>query len=335
MPDRAHVKTDKEIERIQRYLLRFYVEAKKKSSKAASSFLDGIFAEAKELKEKAEKAESQEEKKKAEAKYRAYFVKVVTSAKYKDLSKTISKIMFEANKKSAKYINSKTAGVYAYNYNEMGKDLQRDLKGYELHEATEKDASAYADLERQEVNEKKDRKWNEGNLTKGIIAGAILGLAADKIFDRATSKVVQRNIESSRRQASDIMTGAESKGRMDAMYRVEDEGFSVQKVWVCIFDNRTRDSHIDYDSLGPVDLDYEYNTGLKRPKDSDCGIMEEVCNCRCAIRYNTNGKGRSETRTARSGEVTGSYKDPSSFVDTETYSISQMTYREWIQWRSR
>ena len=170
-------------------------------------------------------------------------------------------------------------------------------------------------------------------MTKTVIAGALLGLAAKKIFDNAARKTVEKNRESSNRQASDMVTGAESMGRMDSMYRASDEGFNVEKEWICTFDNRTRDSHIEYDSMGWVDLDYEYNTGLKKPKDPNCSIMEEVCNCRCSIGYRTNGRERSATRSAREGDVVGSYKRASSFEDTESVTIESMSYEEWIKWR--
>ena len=202
-----------------------------------------------------------------------------------------------------------------------------------IYRYTGEEAEKYSGIERQEVNKEKDTKWNRANVTKTVIAGALLGLAAEKIFENAAKKTTERNRESSNRQASDMVTGAESMGRMDSMYRASDEGFNVEKEWICTFDNRTRDSHIEYDSMGWVDLDYEYNTGLKKPKDPNCSIMEEVCNCRCSIGYRTNGRERSATRSAREGDVVGSYKRPSSFEDTESVRIESMSYEEWIKWR--
>lgn len=334
MRDEAHVKTDEEIARIQRKLAGFYAAANVALKKKTLSLLKQIQEKADDLKKRIDEAEDKNEKKKYEEEYKSFFVLLVHSAKFKVIARSISKIMFDANQKSERYINSKSAGVYALNYNKMGKDLQKDLRGYTLHPANEKDVEKYSGIEKQKVNEKKDRKWNERNLSKIIIAGALLGLTAEEIIKRAERKIIDRNIETANRQASDMMTGAENEGRMDALYRANDEGFSVKKVWVCTFDNRTRDSHIEYDSIGPVDLDYEYNVGLKKPKDPNCTIAEEVCNCRCRILYDT-GHGMPSTRSAREGDVTGSYKRAGSFEGTTSVTVPQMSYKEWIEWRKR
>jgi len=52
---------------------------------------------------------------------------------------------------------------------------------------------------------------------------------------------------------------------------------------------RVRDSHLFYESLGPVEMDYNYNrsTSLQFPGDPDCTLAEEVINCMCAVQYNT------------------------------------------------
>jgi hypothetical protein len=258
----------------------------------------------------------------------------MASSAFLALQKKTSRIMYEANAQSAAYINLRSPAVYARNYNDIGASLAKDLKGYSFKKITEKEAAEFSGIERQKVDEKKDRAWNEKSIRKAILTGSLLLLVGGNLFGRAFDNLVGKNRDSAHRQASDMMTGAENSGRLDSMYRAYDEGFSVKKYWIATLDNRTRDTHIEYDSMDSVDLDYEYNYGLKIPKDKNCSIMEEVCNCRCRILYDT-GRGKSSTRTAREGEVTGSYKNPSSFDDTKTINVSQMTYKEWIKWRSR
>lgn len=284
--------------------------------------------------EEYENAEDQKQKQAAKQKYIAYFRSVMASSAFLALQKKTSRIMYEANAQSAAYINSRSPAVYARNYNDIGASLAKDLKGYSFKKITEKEAAEFSGIERQNVDEKKDRAWNEKSIRRAILTGSLLLLVGGKLFGRAFDNLVGKNRDSAHRQASDMMTGAENSGRLDSMYRAYDEGFSVKKYWIATLDNRTRDTHIEYDSMDSVDLDYEYNYGLKIPKDKNCSIMEEVCNCRCRILYDT-GRGKSSTRTAREGEVTGSYKNPSSFDDTKTINVSQMTYKEWIKWRSR
>ena len=329
----THKKADREIARLRRELSAFYVAAGKKANKKAMAYYATVKTKLDDLTDNIEAAETEEEKKKAKQKYRAFIVSMVASKAFKEMCRKVAEEMYFANQKAADVINSRTPAVYAENYNVTGRGISRDVNGYRFKPVTEEEAEKYSGIERQEVNKEKDTKWNRANVTKTVIAGALLGLAAKKIFDNAARKTVEKNRESSNRQASDMVTGAESMGRMDSMYRASDEGFNVEKEWICTFDNRTRDSHIEYDSMGWVDLDYEYNTGLKKPKDPNCSIMEEVCNCRCSIGYRTNGRERSATRSAREGDVVGSYKRASSFEDTESVTIESMSYEEWIKLR--
>ncbi len=332
--DEAHAWTDKEILNIQRYLNRFYSRARKNIEKVWDPFVTSVKKRSAEIMEEYENAEDQEQKKAAKQKYIAYFRSVMASSAFLALQKKTSRIMYEANAQSAAYINLRSPAVYARNYNDIGASLAKDLKGYSFKKITEKEAAEFSGIERQKVDEKKDRAWNEKSIRKAILTGSLLLLVGGNLFGRAFDNLVGKNRDSAHRQASDMMTGAENSGRLDSMYRAYDEGFSVKKYWIATLDNRTRDTHIEYDSMDSVDLDYEYNYGLKIPKDKNCSIMEEVCNCRCRILYDT-GRGKSSTRTAREGEVTGSYKNPSSFDDTKTINVSQMTYKEWIKWRSR
>ena len=249
-------------------------------------------------------------------------------------SQNAQKRLYRANQEAARYINSKTAHIYAINYNQIGRGLQRYLDGYSFKPVSENDAEEYGQISQQTVDEKKDTEWNGKNIRSSVIAGALLYYAADKIFGDVAKSTTRKNRDSSNRQANDMLTDAESKGRLDSMYRSSDEGHAVKKFWKATNDNRTRDTHAEYGSMPSMPLDYEYNSGLKRPRDPDCGIKAETCNCRCTLIYDV-GQSKSKTMAARRGEVTGSYRNESSFIGTETVYVPKMTYREWMAWRSR
>lgn len=327
----AHKQTDDEIDKIQRHLAVLYAAAQRAVNKKLKEYAASI-KEADALYEKIGKAETETEKRSAESAYRLFFAKLTKSDGYKALSKGITKDLTAVNKQAAKYINTKTPAAYAENYNAIGQGLQKDLNGYEFKAVTVTEAAEYANIQKQTIDTAEDTKWNAKTLVKSVIAGAVIGKAVDKIFGDAARNIVNQNRASAFRQASDMMTGAENTGRLHSMYRASDEGFTVKKYWLCAKDNRTRDSHIYYDSMPPVELDYEYAPGLKRPRDPDCGIMEEVCNCRCSIQFDA-GFGRSSTMAAREGEVTGSYMRGSSFSGTETVTVPNMSYEEWMRWR--
>ena len=75
--------------------------------------------------------------------------------------------------------------------------------------------------------------------------------------------------------------GASNKGSFDAALR---SGLEMKKQWLTSGLKGVRDSHLLYESMGFVPMDFEYNMGLKTPGDPS-GSPEEVINCRCTIIY--------------------------------------------------
>lgn len=335
MTDKAHAYTDREIERMERHLSVIYRSVDRKLGKMFSEYAETIKKQADELLEAYNSAETIKDRQAAKQAYiRFYSVTVKNDAGFKKARQKAVNALYSANLEASKYINTKMAKIYAENYNQIGRGLQNDLDGYQFQPVSVEDADAYGEITRQTVDKQKDSKWNAANIVNTMVAGAVLMQASDKVFGGVSKRTTQRNRDSAYRQASDTATDAESKGRLDSMYRASDEGFEVKKYWRATKDNRTRETHIEYDSMEPVELDYEYAEGLKKPRDPDCSIMAEVCNCRCIILYDT-GRKKSATTTARQGVVSGSYKKPKSFRGTETVSVPNMTYKEWMRWRSK
>lgn len=335
MADRAHILTDKELEEMERHLSAIYARAEKDVVTEFKPVLKAVKKKADKLYKAIQDAEDEKAEKAAKSAYKAFYVsEVLRRTDFVKASQNAQKRLYRANQEATRYINSKTAHIYTINYNQIGRGLQRDLDGYSFKPVSENDAEEYGQISQQTVDKKKDSKWNGKNIRDAVITGALLYYATDKIFEDTVKSTTRKNRDSSNRQANDMFTDAESKGRLDSMYRAYDEGFEVKKFWIATLDNRTRETHIKYDSMEPVELDYEYAPGLKKPKDPNCSIMAEVCNCRCTLKYNT-GHRRSATRAARQGDVHGSYKRPSSFTGTETVSVPNMTYKEWMAWRSR
>ena len=336
MTDKAHIMTDKEIERMERHLSVIYRRAEKAISAEMAAYVKTIKGKADKLLKAYNEAETEADKKAAKMAYiRFYTLDVKREARFKKLQQDAAETLYSANKEAARYINSKTANIYAINYNQEGHGIENDTgKEYKFKPVTVEEAEEYGQITMQTVDKKKDTKWNADNIVKAVVAGAVLMEAADKVFGGASKRTTQKNRDSAYRQASDTATDAESKGRLDSMYRASDEGFHVQKIWIATLDNRTRDTHIDYDGMPPLELDDEYNTGLKKPRDRHCPIMAEVCNCRCRIQH-TMGKAQGGVRAAREGDVKGSYKKAASYKGTKTIKVPDMSYEEWMKWRSQ
>lgn len=286
MADRAHELTDKEIAKIQRHIAGIYKAAQKDVDKELSEYADAIREKSNKLLKAVSDAADENTRKSAENAYkRFYLIDVKKDKRFIKAARKSSERLYEANKNAVQYINTKTAHIYAANYNQIGEGLQADLDGYQFKPVSDGDAEMYGHITQQNVDKEKDTSWNTKNIITAVAAGAILLKGADRIFKDTAKSATRKNKESGNRQANDVLTDAESKGRLDSMYKASDEGFDVKKQWICVHDNRTRETHILYNDLGRVDLDYEFADGLKRPKDSNCLIKEEVCNCRCTLDY--------------------------------------------------
>ena len=332
--DSAHFATDKEIERLQKRIRSIYAQAEKQVKTELQRWANSIKETADNLLQAIEDAKTDTERRAAENAYKQFFIREVKKDKsFVKASQNAARTLYNANVEAQRIINSRTTQVYVDNYNAIGRQAQRSLSGYKFQPVTVSDAEKYGEITEPTVDRQKDENWNAKNIAASVVSAAMLLCGVDKIVRNSANMTAKKNYDGGKRQASDTLTDAENKGRLDSMWRVYDEGFeNVKKEWVCIFDNRTRETHIEYNDLGAVELDYEYAPGLQRPKDPHCSDMSEVCNCRCALTTNF-GLSKGQTRAARVGEVTGSYKLPSSFAGTETEQVPRMTYKEWMEWR--
>lgn len=334
MADKAHELTDQKIAKMQRHIASIYTNAQKDVTAEMQDYARSIKSRADKLLADIDNAETEQQKQAAESAYKNFYaVTVKQDRAFQKTSQNAAERLYQANTEAADYINEQTAGIYVLNYNAIGNGLAKDLDGYDFKPVSEYEAETYGDITQQTIDKAKDKKWNTKNIMTAVIAGAMVLNTAEKIFKNTAKSVTRKNRESSDRQASDSMTDAETLGRLDSMYRASDEGFDVKKDWIATLDNRTRDTHRMYDGFDPVPLDYEYNVGLKKPRDPNCPIMAEVCNCRCTLVSVVNNRHLSNTRAARDNDVTDSYKKPSSFVGTHTVTVPNMTYREWQIWR--
>ena len=229
------------------------------------------------------------------------------------------------------YINSHTPSIYALNYNYINVEMAKDIDGFTPQEITDTEAEKYSGYTQQTVDKKKDTAWNKDNLKKSVIAGSLLLLGASAIMKRSANSTVEKNRNSASMHNSGMGTDAENKARLDAMYRAEDMGNSITKIWMATLDNRTRDSHAALDGA-EIALDEIFDNGCSRPRDPN-GTPEEICNCRCSLKYGV-GQSKGKTRSSRLGTVTGSYKKQSSFKGTTSEEIANMTYKEWMKWRA-
>ena len=65
-------------------------------------------------------------------------------------------------------------------------------------------------------------------------------------------------------------------------------GLDIKKIWMTSGLSDVRETHKEYEALGPVPMNYEYAPGLKFPGDPDCLNPDEIKGCRCTIGYDVD-----------------------------------------------
>lgn len=332
MADKAHILTDEKLEEMEKRLSAIYSRAEKTVQKKMADYAKTIDEKSAELLQAYKDAETEDEKRKAKKAYIRFYRKLVKSKEFVSLSANVANDLYKANVEASTYINSQTPSIYALNYNYINAEMAKDIDGFTPQEITDTEAEKYSGYTQQTVDKKKDTQWNKDNLRKSVIAGSLLLLGAYSIMKRSAHSAVEKNHNSASMHSEGMGTDAENKARLDGMYRASDIGVKVQKQWRATLDNRTRDSHRLLDSE-TIDLDSTFDNGLKYPREPG-GALSEICNCRCRLRYVTPYT-KYETRSARQGEVRGSYKKDSSFRGTKSIEIENMSYAEWMRWRAR
>lgn len=79
--------------------------------------------------------------------------------------------------------------------------------------------------------------------------------------------------------------GAANDGGFVAGKQAQDEGITVEKTWLSMMDERTRDSHLIEET---IPMDELFSNGLMYPHDPDAD-GGEVINCRCSCAYTGAG----------------------------------------------
>ena len=331
MADKAHRLTDLKLEEMEKRLSAIYSRAEKTVQKKMADYAKSIDEKSAELLQAYKDAETEDEKQKAKKAYIRFYRKVVKSKEFSVLSAAVADELYKANVEASAYINSQTPSIYALNYNYINAEIAKDIDGFTPQKITDTEAEKYSGYTQQTIDRKKDTAWNKDNLKKSVIAGSLLLLGAYAIMKRSANSAVEKNRNSAYRQNIDMGGDAETKARLDGMYWAEYLGNRMHKVWIATLDNRTRHSHAMLDGVD-IPLNEIFDNGCTRPKDPN-GAPEEICNCRCSLKYIRVGSTGSNARSARSGDVTGSYKKSSSFKGTKSIEVPNMSYREFMKWR--
>ena len=214
--------------------------------------------------------------------------KILMSSKYMDLRDTMAQRMLEADKIAMNYVNGTLPSIYAYNFNQVGKGIERKVKGYTFDLVNENtirklSTSKKTLLPYKFVDGHKATRWNTKRVNSQVLQGILQGESADQMAKRLLN-VTTMNKESALRNARTAVTSAQNKGRIDAMKQAEDDGVIMGKEWIATKDERTRDAHAELDrEVVPIDQPFENEIGqIMYPGDPDADPANTY-NCRCTI----------------------------------------------------
>ena len=210
--------------------------------------------------------------------------------KFKDLRDTMADRMLHANEIAVKYMNGELPSVYAHNFNEVGKDVERQIKGFSFDLVNER---AVRNLSTQDktllpyktVDGKRDIRWNTQRVNGQVLQGILQGEGSKKIAQRLMN-VTEMNKDSAIRNARTALTSAQNKGRLDAIESMAEKGIDIKKEWVATTgDGRTREAHLELHGVQlPVNEPFENSIGrIMYPGDPNADPANTY-NCRCSIR---------------------------------------------------
>lgn len=128
------------------------------------------------------------------------------------------------------------------------------------------------------------------NLIDDILnEGMLNGLGIDQIQRGMRQNLLEGMTVINKYQAERIARTETGKAANSGSYEsAVATGTDVKKYWINSGRKTSRDTHVYYATLAPVEMNYQYNTGLKYPCDPDCSNGGEVINCGCAIGYDVD-----------------------------------------------
>ena len=223
------------------------------------------------------------------------------------------------DQKVASITKSFLPSAYALNHNyenyelEQGLGIKTSFTLYNRH-TVERLLQGKRDLlPKPSVDIPKDKRWNKAHLTSALTQSVLQGDDLKTTAQRFR-QVTDMDQRASIRNARTAMTGAQNRGRLDALERQKAMGIDVKKKWIATLDHHTRDTHAKLDGE-IVALNKSFSNKLRYPGDPN-GEPAEVYNCRCSL-------------TASYPEYPP--KDLERYDNEAKKAIKGMTYEQWEQ----
>lgn len=215
--------------------------------------------------------------------------KLLMGKKYEDLRDTMVERMTKADEIATAYMNGELPAVYAHNFNQVGKDAEAIVKGYSFDLVNEDAVRKLSTSDKtllpyKIVDGRRTERWHTKRVNSAILQGILQGEGSKKIAQRLMETAEMGKV-SAMRNARTALTGAQNKGREDAMGRLAKAGLPIRKKWMASTgDGRTRPAHLELHEVSvPWDKPFENAIGrIMYPGDPNAH-PSNVYNCRCSL----------------------------------------------------
>lgn len=283
MADKAHIETDKKLTAMEAHLRRIYAEADREMRAKAVEYFDDYKAlDEKKRKQLKEGVITAEEYKRWRRN------KLLCGKRWKHQRDILSDNLAKVRETALAYINGELPDIYATNYNYIGTDISKHVRGYSFEIVNPDTVRNLADedaafLPYKMLDRAKHKRWADAKINSEIMKGIMMGDSVPNLAKRLTA-VADMDKSAAVRNARTMTTSAENKARQDGFKRASDNGIVFKRKWMAAIDNRTRHAHALLNGiLADPDEPFHSELGdIMYPGDPDADPAN-VYNCRCTL----------------------------------------------------
>lgn len=284
--DKAHRATDKILDSIERRLFQIYRRANGEISLAWGEYMEKAEKETAKLQAEYDEAVKSGDKKAIKKKKRALEAKkreiTLKDDRFAAVVDTTSERLADTNAAALAYINGKLPKVYVTNYNFVGQQIENAVEGYSFALVNERVVRDLA-LPYKQLDRLKDVEWNTKNIRREVLQGILLGEPVSEIGGRLQD-VIGYNRKTAIYHARTMVTSAENQGRQEEFEAAEEMGIVLEKRWIAVRDERTRQWHTDLNGKTvPIDEPFENDFGKIMYPGDPTADPANVYNCRCSM----------------------------------------------------
>ncbi len=330
MDDIGHKLTDQELAALEKRIKRMYADSSAELSETIKDYFEGF--KARDAKQKAllEAGDITEEQ------YKAWrLAQMGRGERFERLRDDLAERVYKANEVAAAYINDATPTIYSLNRNYTAYTIEQvhGNVGFTLwdEQTVKRLLVDEPNLmphypEKRAVKRGIDLAYSKTQITASVTSGILQGKSIDGIAKDLQGRIRTMEWSSAVRAARTAVTGAQNAGRQDTYEAAAKMGIKVRKRWIATKDERTRHSHAMLDGQ-TVDVDKPFvsafGSKMMFPGDRNGAVAADLYNCRCTMRTAEKEGIEAEPRQMRVRNADGEWE-----------LVNEMTYTEWLEWKS-